>query len=79
VSYSPVGAQTYTKLGFSAFYSHFQVNSGQVRWRYLISCHVTGTSCELQPWRSSNVHKTRVFGFLQPLWGDFRWNDVTSG
>ena len=40
--------------------------------REVISCRVTATSCELQPCSSSNMHKTRVFGFLQPLPGDFR-------
>ena len=61
-SYSPVGAQTYPKLDLYAFNSHFQVTSYQIRHfrvtsgyfrsRYVISCHVAATSCELQPCRS---------------------------
>jgi len=79
-SCSPVGAQTYTKPEFSAFYSHFLVISDEMNFRvtshYVRSCdvicfHVTATSCKLQPCRNSNVHKTRVFGLLQPLPGDF--------
>jgi len=55
------------------------VTSGHVRSRDVISCHVTATSCGLQSCESSNVHKTRITGLLQPLQGDFRSNDVTSG
>jgi len=44
-----------------------------------ISCYVTATSFELQPCRKSNEQYTPVFGLLQPLPGDFRSNDVTSG
>jgi len=77
-SYSPVRAQTYPKLDIYAFYSHFQVTSGQMkslldhfRSRDVISCHVSATSCELQPCASSNVLKTWLIGLLQPL-GEFR-------
>ena len=88
-SYSPVGGQTYTKPEFSAFYSHLQVTRGQmkallghfrsVRSCYVIFCHVTAISCELQPCSCrSNINKTGVFRLLQPLPGDFRQN-VTSG
>jgi len=73
---------------FSAVYSHFQVTSGQKRYfwvtsrhlrsRDVISCYVTSFYCELQPCRMCNVQYTRVFGLLQPLPGNLRWNDVTS-
>ena len=58
---------------------HFWVTSDHVRARDVISCNMTATSCELQPCRSSNVHKTQVFNLLQPLPGDFRSNDVIFG
>jgi len=45
----------------------------------ITSCHVTASSCELQPWRKWNVQYMRVFGLLQSLPGDFQSNDVTSG
>jgi len=51
---------------------------GHVRSDDVISCHVTDT-CDLQPCRSWNVHKTRLTGLLQPLPGDFRSNDIPSG
>ena len=51
-----------------------------VTWRHVRSfCHMIATSCELQLCRSSNVHKTRVFGLVQPFAGDIRWNDVPFG
>jgi len=43
----------------------------------VISCHVTASSCKLQPCRKSNTQYTPVFFLLQPLQGDFRWNDFT--
>jgi len=55
------------------------VTSGHLRSRNVISCHVTASSCELQPCRKWNVRYTPVFGLLQPLPGEFRSNDVTSG
>jgi len=58
---------------------HLRVTSGDLRSRYVISCYVTASSCELQPCRESNAQYTPVFGVLQPLPGDFRSNDVTSG
>jgi len=54
---------------------HFR--SREVVW--VISSHVTATSCKLQPCRSSNAPKTWFIGLLQPLPGDFRSNHVTSG
>jgi len=71
---------------FSAFYSHFQVlvksrhfwvTSGNLRSRDAIVCHVTASCRGQEPCRNSNAQYTQVFGFLQPLPGDFRLNDVT--
>ena len=88
-SYSPAGAQTYPKLDLQAFtatsrllpaeWLHFRVTSGHMRSRDVIFCHVTTTSCELQPCRSSNLLKTWLTGLLHPLPGDLRSNDITSG
>jgi len=58
------------------------VTSGSlpITWGHVvIYCHVTTSSCKLQPCRKWNLQCTRVFGLLQPLAGDFRSNDVTSG
>jgi len=55
------------------------VTSGHLRSRDIVSCHVTTSSCELQPCMKSNAQFTPVFGLLQPLPGDFRSNDVTFG
>jgi len=52
---------------------------GHFRSREVISCDITATTCKLQPCRSSNVHRTWLIRLLQPLPGDFRSNDVTSG
>jgi len=89
VSYSLVGCEMYgigdfwpstaTSRWLPLKWRHFRVPSGHLRWRDVISCHVTACSCELQPCRKWNVQYTRVFGPLQPLPGDFRSNDVTSG
>jgi len=88
-NYSLVGSEMYSIRKFLGFYSHFLVTS--VKWRHfrvtydhlkthdVISCHVTASSIELQPCRKRNVHYTPVFDLLQPLPGDFRSNDVTSG
>ena len=55
----PLGNEMYSIRQFSALYSHFQVTSGQMtslpvtsghlRSGDVISCHVTASSCELQP------------------------------
>jgi len=58
---------------------HFQVTSDHLRSRDVISCHVTVSSCELQPCMKSSTQCMTVFGLLQPLPGDFRSNDVTFG
>jgi len=88
-SYSLVGSEMYCVREFSAFYRHFQVTSGQtmslpghfrspeVTWCHFH--HVTASHCELQPCRKWNVQYTRVLGLPQPLPGDLRSNDVTSG
>jgi len=57
---------------------HIRVTSGHVRSRDVISCHVTASSCELQPCRKSNTPNTQAFGLVLPLPGDFRWDDITS-
>jgi len=87
-SYSLVWSQTHSIRQFSAFYSHFQVTSGEItslpvtsghlRSRDVNSCHVTASSCGLRLCRKSNAQYTPVFG-LQPLLVDFRSNEVTSG
>jgi len=74
---------------FAAFYTHFQVTSGQMTslldhfplpemtWHHFLprDCPVLqATACK--KW---NVQCTQVFGFLQPLPGNFQSNDVTSG
>jgi len=76
------------KAEFSASNSHFGVTSGQMtslpghfQWhevRVVISCHLTATFCEIQPCRSINAPKTRVFGHLQLVGGHFRTDDMTS-
>jgi len=88
-SYSPVRSQTYPKLDLQAFYGtsrwlplkwrHVRVTSGHVKSSDVISSHVTATSCELQPCRSSNAPKAWLIGLLQPLPGDFQSNHVTCG
>jgi len=45
----------------------------------VISCHVTASSIELQFCKQWNLQYTLVFDLLQPLPGDFRSNEVTSG
>jgi len=87
-SFSNEKAQTYPKLDLYAFYRLLQltsvqmtslwVTSGHVRSRNVISCHVTATSCEFQPCRSSNVPKTRIIRLPQPLPGDFRSNNLAT-
>jgi len=77
-SYSLVKSETHGICEFSAFYSHFQVTSGHLRSRDVISCHVTASSSEQQPCRMWNAQYTRVSGLLQQLSCDFRSNDVTS-
>ena len=69
---------TATSRWLPAKWRHFQVTSGYMRSRDVNCCHVTA-SCEWQPCRGSNVPKTWLIGRLQPLPGDIRWNDVTSG
>jgi len=72
-----------------AFYSHFKVSSvkwrqfrvtsGHIRSHDVISCRVAASSCKLHLCRKLSVKYTRVLSLLQPLWCDFRSNDVTSG
>jgi len=56
---------------------HFRVTFARARSRDIISCHVTATTCKLQPCKSTNVPKPSFRPF-QPLPGDFWWN-FTSG
>ena len=87
--YSLVGSEMYSICQFSALYSHFQLTSGQMTslpdrlwspvFTWVVSCHVTASSRELQPCRKWNVQYMPVFGPLQPLPFDFRLNNVTSG
>jgi len=79
----------YSIRQFSAFYSHFQMTSCQmtslpghfrspaVAWRHFL--WRAASSCELHPCRKWNIQYTPVFGLLQTVPGDFRWNVVTSG
>jgi len=88
VSYSLVESEMYSICEFSAICSHFQVTSvksrrfrvtsDQLRTCDTISCNVTN-SCELRLCWKWNAQCARVFGFQQPLPGDFQSNDVTSG
>jgi len=75
VSFRP---STPTSRWLPVKWRHFWVTAGHLRSRD-ISCHVTASSCELQPCRKSNAHYMQVVGLLHPLSGDFRWNKVTSG
>ena len=82
----PCRSSNVPKTWLIANYSRFQVTSGEMkslpdhfRSSHVISCHVTATSCELQPCRCSNVPNTWLIGLPQPLPGAFRSNDVTSG
>jgi len=87
-SYNLAGSEMYCVRSFRSstatsrwlpIWCHFRVTSGYLRSRYVISCHVTASYCELQPLRKWNVQYTRVFNLLQPLPGNFQSNDVTSG
>jgi len=71
-SYSLVRSEMYCIRKFSAFYSHFQVTSGQMtslpvtsghlRSCDVISCHMTASYCELQPCKWWNEQYTWVVG-----------------
>jgi len=88
-SYSLVGSEMCRICKFSACYSHFPVTSGkmtsllghfqspEVTWCHLLP--LTASYCELQPCRKWNVQHTPVFGLLQPLSGDFGWNEWLPG
>jgi len=58
---------TATSSWFPVKWHPVRVTFGHARSRDIISCHVTATSGELQPFRSSYVPKTRLIGLLQPL------------
>jgi len=57
---------------------HFQVTSGHVVSRKVISCHVNATFCELRP-VEGRTYPNLLIGLLQSLPGHFRSNDVSSG
>jgi len=87
----PTENSTYTPTATSSWlpvkWRHFRVTFGNMRSRDVISCHVTATSCELQPCKSSNVPKSRLIGFythfqatsgqMTSLPGHFRSREVT--
>jgi len=77
--YASIRPSTVTSRWLQVKWRYFRVTSGQLRSHDVISCHATASSCELQPCRKWNVQYTQVFCLLQPLPGDFRSNDVTSG
>jgi len=76
--YASLQPSTATYRWLPVKWHHFRVTSGHIRSRDIISCHVTPSNCELQPFRKLNVQYTLVFGLLQALEGEFRSNDVTS-
>jgi len=78
-AYTSFWPSTATSRRLPVKWPHFRVNSGHLRSRDVISCHVTASSCELQHCRKWNAQYTRVFGLLQPLPGDLRSNDVADG
>jgi len=88
-SYSLVGSEMYSIPSFRPStatssclplkWHHFRVTFGHSRSLHGILCHVTAFSCWLQPCRKWNVQYKPVFGLLQPLPGDFRSYDDTSG
>jgi len=88
-SYKLVGSEMYSTRQFSTFHSHFQATSGQMtslpghfRSPEVTGRHFLSPDCLLlrvPPCKKWNVRYTPVFGLLQPLSGDFRSNDVTSG
>jgi len=77
--YASFWPSTSTSRWLPVKWRHFRVTFGHLWSRDVISCHVTESSCELQPCRKWNVHYTLGFDLLQPLPGDFRSNEVTSG
>jgi len=77
--YASFWLSTATSRWHPVKWRHFRITSGHLRLRDIISCHVSASSCGLQAGRKWNVRYTPVFGLLQPLPGDFRSNDATSG
>jgi len=131
-AYASFRPSTATSRWLPVKWRDIRVTTAHLRSRDIISCHVTASSCDLQPCRKSNTvyvsfrpstatsrwlpvkwrhfqvtsghlrsrddlpvmwlppfasynlvgsqtQHTLVFGLLQPLPGDFRSNDVTSG
>jgi len=76
--YASFWASTATSRWLLVKWRHFEVTSGHLSSRDVISYHVTESSIELQPWSKGSVQYTRVFD-LQPLPGDLRSSYVNSG
>jgi len=79
IVYASFRPSTATSRCLPVKWCNFRVTFGHLRSRYVVFCHVNPSSCELQPCRTWNAQYTPVFGLLQPLPGDFHWNNVTSG
>jgi len=79
IVYTSFRPSTATSRWLPVKWRPFQVTFGHPRSRDVISYHVTASYCELQRCRKWNAYYMRVFSLLQPLPGDFRLNDVTSG
>jgi len=86
--YSLVGSEMHSIRQFEAFYSHFEVTSGQMtplpghfRSPEVTWCHFLSRDCLLRAsaCRKRNVQYAPVFHLLHPLPGDFRSNDITFG
>jgi len=87
VQYASFRPSTATYRWLPVKWHHFWVTSDHLRSRDVISCHVTASTCELQPCRKWNVQYMRVFGphshFLvttgqmTSLKGYLRWNKIT--
>jgi len=77
--YASFWPSTATSRWLPVKWRHFPVTSGHQRWRDIICCDVTASSCELPPSKKSNAHCTWVVGLLQPLPGNFSLNDVNCG
>jgi len=61
---------------------HFRVTCSHMSSRDVISCHVTASSCKLQPRRKWNVQYMRALAFYSPSrWRPVKWHHfrVTSG
>ena len=78
-AYASFQPSTATSRWLQVKWHHFRVTSGHLRSPDFVCCHVSACSCELQACRKWNVQYMPVFSPLQPLPGDLRSNDGTSG